>query len=147
MLLEPATTKAFAMVQDLCDHLRICALVKIIKKWARANNKQASAWKLADNSIVAATQTNALLTPVLVDNAIALAQKHLDREDEEDPEVETLTTNGDEIAALKAQLAEAQQSIAALQTNTNSQPQKRKWGGAVGNGAAGGGGGKGGGPD
>mmetsp|Transcript_71341 Transcript_71341/g.148936 ORF Transcript_71341/g.148936 Transcript_71341/m.148936 type:complete len:599 (+) Transcript_71341:165-1961(+) len=117
LLLEPAV-KAFTTVQDLCDHMRICALVKIIKRLAKGDSKQAVAWKLADDSIVAATRTNTLLTVTNVNNAIALAQRHLDR-DNDDDEIETLTTKtDDEIEKLKAELAEAQASIKALKADT-----------------------------
>ena len=42
LLLEPAT-KVFTSVQDFCDHLRTCALVKIIKQLARWTGKKAVA--------------------------------------------------------------------------------------------------------
>jgi len=137
LLLEPAP-KAFATVQEMCYHLRNCALVKIIKKWAKGTGKQGEAWKLADNSIVAASRTNTLLSTTIVNNAIGLAQRHLDRDDPE--EEQTLTTGEDEITTLKAQLAEAQKSITALQAGA-SEPKKRKWGkGAKGEGEKGKGG-------
>mmetsp|Transcript_10459 Transcript_10459/g.20934 ORF Transcript_10459/g.20934 Transcript_10459/m.20934 type:complete len:491 (-) Transcript_10459:307-1779(-) len=127
LLLESAV-KAFTSVQDLCDHMRNCALVKIIKKLAKGNTKQVIAWKLADDSIVSASRTNTLLTVTNVNNAIALAQRHLDRDDDDNDDVQTLTTKtDDEIEQLKAQLAEAQASIKTLRAettpaNTNGKP-------------------------
>jgi len=129
LLLEPAV-KAFTTVQDLCDHMRICALVKIIKLSARGNTKQAVAWKLADDAIVAASRTNTLLTMNNVNNAILLAQRHLDRDDNDDEE-QTLTTGAtnEEFEQLKAQLAEAQASIKTLRAEVSKPPTGDKTGG------------------
>mmetsp|Transcript_36886 Transcript_36886/g.75597 ORF Transcript_36886/g.75597 Transcript_36886/m.75597 type:complete len:119 (-) Transcript_36886:253-609(-) len=110
--------------------MRMCALVSIIKKWARGkpSTKHTQAWKLADNSIVAASRTNTMLNLTIVNNAIALAQRHLDREDEdEEEETQTLKTEeSTELADLKSQLAKAQQSIQALQAGANNLPTKGK---------------------
>mmetsp|Transcript_69171 Transcript_69171/g.144205 ORF Transcript_69171/g.144205 Transcript_69171/m.144205 type:complete len:474 (+) Transcript_69171:152-1573(+) len=127
LLLEPAV-KVFTTVQDLCDHMRICALVKIIKMSAKGNSKQAVAWKLADDSIVAASRTNTLLNMTNVNNAIALAQRHLDRDDDEEEE-QTMMASTDEFEQLKAQLAEAQASIKTLRAEVSKQPTGDKPGG------------------
>jgi hypothetical protein len=130
LLMEPAA-KAFTSVQDLCDHMRICALVKIIKRWARGSNKQAEAWKLADNAIVDASKTNTLLNMTLVNSAIALAQRHLDREDDEDEEEHVHHVNP-ELAALKLELEEQKKVIAAFATNSQAQGRQQAQGGKPG---------------
>eukprot|EP00286_Rhodomonas_abbreviata_P007742 CAMPEP_0181328118 /NCGR_PEP_ID=MMETSP1101-20121128/22511_1 /TAXON_ID=46948 /ORGANISM="Rhodomonas abbreviata, Strain Caron Lab Isolate" /LENGTH=442 /DNA_ID=CAMNT_0023436917 /DNA_START=164 /DNA_END=1488 /DNA_ORIENTATION=- len=141
-----AAEKAFSTVKEICDHMRHCALVKIIKKWARGDTRQAAAWKLADDAIVAATRTNTMLNTTAVNNAIALAQRHLDRDDDDEDDATTLTstTQTAEMEALKKQLEDAQKSIKALKAEV-SQPGKRKRFGE--GGKEGGGGGKGGKPE
>jgi len=139
MILKPAT-KAFATVENMCDHLRVCALVSIIKRWARGTTRRAQAWTLADNYIVASMKANTPISLGMVTHAISLAQKHIEREGET-PEAQALTTSDEsaEMAALKLQLAEAQKSITALQANTQPAPTKpsngefkRKRGGGAG---------------
>lgn len=138
LLMEPAA-KVFTSVQDFCDHLRVCALVKRIKTAAKGTSKHAIAWKLADDAIVAASRTNTVLTMTNVNNAISLAQRHLNRDDDDDDDVQTLTTKtSEEFEQLKAQLAEAQESIKTLNAQvSNSDRGKAAGGGGGGQNGAG----------
>ena len=113
LLLAPVT-KAFKTAQELCDHMRLCSLVKIIKTEALGTSARAQAWKLGDDFIIAHSSTT-LLTINQVKEAITLVQLHLVRikttpvEEPRNPQALRITDNSeknfDDTAALKANIA------------------------------------------
>eukprot|EP00961_Rhodomonas_salina_P240344 3247328-Rhodomonas_salina.3 len=75
-----AAAKAFTTVESLCDHMRVCTRVKIIKDWASGTGQHAAAWKEGDNMLIASrnmVKAGTQLTLTLVEAAITLAQLHL----------------------------------------------------------------------
>eukprot|EP00961_Rhodomonas_salina_P177040 2387114-Rhodomonas_salina.1 len=77
--------KAFNTVGSLCEHMRVCTLMKLIKDGAKGTSAHAGAWRLAENMIITGTSSIAgtTITLKLVKTAIGLVQKHLEMLPEE----------------------------------------------------------------
>eukprot|EP00961_Rhodomonas_salina_P267650 3616390-Rhodomonas_salina.1 len=69
-------TKVFSTVDQMCYHMCVCWLTKIITNLAMQKGEVGAAWKLADNFIVLNTRANIPVSMTAIENAITLAQKH-----------------------------------------------------------------------
>eukprot|EP00286_Rhodomonas_abbreviata_P018498 CAMPEP_0181294246 /NCGR_PEP_ID=MMETSP1101-20121128/3493_1 /TAXON_ID=46948 /ORGANISM="Rhodomonas abbreviata, Strain Caron Lab Isolate" /LENGTH=439 /DNA_ID=CAMNT_0023398881 /DNA_START=55 /DNA_END=1370 /DNA_ORIENTATION=+ len=121
LLLAPSQ-KAFATVEELCEHLRICVLINTIRELARGTSNFAKAGTLANNLIIATTKMNTPITMSIINNAIVLAQKHLDKIEEEERGSSALPVStqdspppATDVETLKTQIAEQQRTLAVLQ--------------------------------
>mmetsp|Transcript_31982 Transcript_31982/g.66189 ORF Transcript_31982/g.66189 Transcript_31982/m.66189 type:complete len:254 (+) Transcript_31982:80-841(+) len=121
LLFSPAM-KTFTTAEELCDHLRVCVLTSIIRDSAKGTSNASKAWTLANNTVISTTRMNTPVTMAIVMNAISLAQKHLDKMEEEEPtpsfpvdvpEVPPAATGS--VSALKAHIAEQQRTLAVMQ--------------------------------
>mmetsp|Transcript_31981 Transcript_31981/g.66183 ORF Transcript_31981/g.66183 Transcript_31981/m.66183 type:complete len:346 (-) Transcript_31981:459-1496(-) len=83
LLFAPAI-KTFNTAEELCNHLRVCVLTSIIRDSAKGTLNAFKVWTLAKNTVISTTRMNTPVTMNIVTNAISLAQKHLDKMEEED---------------------------------------------------------------
>jgi len=127
-----APAKRFTSAAELCDFLVSCSLQDIIRTLARGTNREASAWKLADNIMVNSCRTGEMLSSKVIQRAIDIAQAHLERAALEEPEEVNVVTADAEIAALKMEIEKQKKTIETFQASTAG--GDKKGGGKGGNG-------------
>jgi hypothetical protein len=141
--------KAFTSVEMMCNHLRICTLMTIIEDMAKAKGPLGDAWKLGYNFLVASLKVNTPISTTVMEHAIGLAQKHLERIPGEELQVATLKTAAENIddetenedaddpaymEALQATIAKKQRTLSILQSKTQPQAATVPRGGRGGSG-------------
>mmetsp|Transcript_30032 Transcript_30032/g.61834 ORF Transcript_30032/g.61834 Transcript_30032/m.61834 type:complete len:151 (-) Transcript_30032:771-1223(-) len=129
-----APAKHFNSAAELCDFLVSCSLQDIIRTLARGTNREASAWKLADNIMVNSCRTGEMLSSKVIQRVINIAQAHLERLALEEPEEVNIVTADAEITALKLEIEKQKKTIETFQASTAGSDKKGRGKGGNGSG-------------